>query len=109
MVAFQEERLVYRNIHKMSEDFVDWFFDNKAADIPAHMHLVTAACMWEGWKARGVESKFAGWGLYHAERDEFGAWLKASPQDAESLAVAKHGYVNVKLFTFPVVPEVGDD
>lgn len=48
--TFQEERLVYRNVHKMSEDFVDWFFDNKAADIPVHMHLVTAACMWEGWK-----------------------------------------------------------
>lgn len=52
MTAFQEERSVYRNIHKMSEDFVDWFFDNKAADIPVHMHLVTAACMWEGWKGR---------------------------------------------------------
>lgn len=50
MVEFQEERLVYRNIHKMSEDFVNWFFDEKAPEIPKHMHLVTAACMWEGWK-----------------------------------------------------------
>ena len=52
MVEFQEERLVYRNIHKMSEDFVNWFFDEKAPDIPKHMHLVTAAWMWEGWKGR---------------------------------------------------------
>lgn len=52
MVEFQEERLVYRNIHKMSEDFVNWFFDERAPGIPKHMHLVTAACMWEGWKGR---------------------------------------------------------
>lgn len=53
--------------------------------------------------------KFAGWGLYHAERDEFGSWLKAEPQSDCSDAITKHGYVNVKLFTAPPAPAVPDD
>ncbi|MBH1895851.1 hypothetical protein I5T96_04485 [Serratia marcescens] len=48
--------------------------------------------------------KFAGYGLYHAERDEFGSWLKAEPQSDCSDAITKHGYVNVKLFTAPPAP-----
>ncbi|MEG7346462.1 DUF551 domain-containing protein [Serratia marcescens] len=50
--------------------------------------------------------KFAGYGLYHAERDEFGSWLKATPQSDCSDAITKHGYVNVKLFTAPPAPAV---
>ncbi|BEO08432.1 TPA: hypothetical protein ACHQNL_001367 [Serratia marcescens] len=53
--------------------------------------------------------KFAGYGLYHAERDEFGSWLKATPQGNCSDAITKHGYVNVKLFTAPPEPAVPDD
>ncbi|MFW7224069.1 MULTISPECIES: hypothetical protein [unclassified Serratia (in: enterobacteria)] len=48
--------------------------------------------------------KFAGYGLYHAERDEFGSWLKAAPQSDCSDAITKHGYVNVKLYTAPPAP-----
>lgn len=53
--------------------------------------------------------KFAGWGLYHAERDEFGSWLKAEPQSDCSDAITKHGYVNVKLFTAPPAPAVPNE
>ncbi|HIE5978035.1 TPA: hypothetical protein ACXN06_001764 [Serratia marcescens] len=52
--------------------------------------------------------KFAGYGLYHAERDEFGSWLKATPQSDCSDAITKHGYVNVKLFTATPAPAVPD-
>ncbi|NBJ34643.1 hypothetical protein GE191_13230 [Serratia fonticola] len=55
--------------------------------------------------ARGVPAgKFAGWGLYHAGRDGFGSWLKATPEADNSHAITKHGYVNVKLFTAPPAP-----
>ncbi|WP_459377778.1 hypothetical protein [Serratia sp. ser-z] len=50
--------------------------------------------------------KFAGYGLYNAERDEFGSWLKPTPQEDCSDAITKHGYVNVKLFTAPPAPAV---
>ncbi len=53
--------------------------------------------------------KFAGYGLYNAERDEFGSWLKPTPQADCSDAITKHGYVNVKLFTAPPAPAVPDD
>ncbi|MDS0779562.1 hypothetical protein OSC13_16780 [Serratia marcescens] len=53
--------------------------------------------------------KFAGWGLYHAERDEFGSWLKAEPQSDCSDAITKHGYANVKLFTAPPAPAVPEE
>lgn len=57
-------------------------------------------------EAQSVPVKFAGWGLYHAERDEFGSWLKATPETDKSHAITKHGYVNVKLYTAPPVPAV---
>ncbi|MEX2990374.1 hypothetical protein [Serratia fonticola] len=50
--------------------------------------------------------KFAGWGVYHAERDAFGSWLKSTPEADNSHAITKHGYVNVKLFTAPPAPAV---
>lgn len=52
--------------------------------------------------------KFAGWGLYHAGRDDFGSWLKRHPEDDSGDAITKHGYVNVKLFTAPPAPAVSD-
>lgn len=52
-------------------------------------------------EAQSVPVKFAGWGLYHAERDEFGGWLKSTPETDKSHAITKHGYVNVKLYTAP--------
>ncbi|CAI0846491.1 hypothetical protein [Serratia entomophila] len=56
-----------------------------------------------------LTGKFAGYGLYHAERDEFGSWLKATPQSDCSDAITKHGYVNVKLFTAPPAPAVPEE
>ncbi|MEN4075985.1 hypothetical protein [Serratia marcescens] len=52
--------------------------------------------------------KFAGWGLYHVGRDDFGSWLKRHPEDDSGDAITKHGYVNVKLFTAPPAPAVPD-
>lgn len=57
-----------------------------------------------GTPAQSVPAgKFAGWGLYHAERDEFGGRLKATPEADNSHAITTHGYVNVKLYTAPPV------
>ncbi|MBI6122098.1 hypothetical protein JEQ01_03120 [Serratia marcescens] len=53
--------------------------------------------------------KFAGYGLYHAERDEFGSWLKSVPEDDNGDAITKYGYVSVKLYTAPPAPAVPDE
>ncbi|MEX3036396.1 hypothetical protein AB4K08_00815 [Serratia fonticola] len=60
-------------------------------------------------EAQSVPVKFAGWGLYHAERDEFGSWLKSTPETDKSHAITKHGYVNVKLYTAQPVPAVPNE
>lgn len=50
--------------------------------------------------------KFAGWGLYRADTDSFGNWLKDNPREETDHAIAKNGYVNVRLFTAPQKPVV---
>lgn len=50
--------------------------------------------------------KFAGWGLYCAETDEFGSWLYSRPRKDTDDAITQHGYVNVELFTHPPKPVV---
>lgn len=112
MTTYKEERETYQRLHGMSEDFVDWFFDEKAPEIPKHMHLVTAACMWEGWKAlasreaQPVAYRYRYSGDYLANfgcTDMVSSWKYC---EEVSLVNPDDRYERQALFTGPSAPAV---